>query len=87
MSELKRGWEEEFQSRTGAGIFTVLVCLGVAAVCSVCVAPGRELMDVLGREDFFSAFLPPWQRVALAKILAFWEGNGGGALALKILGG
>lgn len=31
-------------------------------------------MDVLGREDFFS-FPPPWQRVALAKVLEFWEGG------------
>lgn len=59
---------------------------GCCCVCNVWGALGRELMDVLGR-DFLSAFLPPWQRVALAKILDFWEGDGGGALALKILGG
>lgn len=56
MSELKREWEEECQSWTGTGVFAVLVCLGeraAAAVCNVWGALGRELMDVLGREDFF----------------------------------
>lgn len=52
-----------------------------------CVGGSREGTDGCVRERFFSAFPPPWQHVALAKILEFWEGDGGGALALKILGG
>lgn len=53
-----------------------------------CVGGSREGTDGCVRERrFFFSFPPPWQRVALAKVLEFWEGDGGGALALKILGG
>lgn len=63
-----------------------LVCFGRGLLCAVC-GGSREGTDVCVRETRFLQLPPTLAACSPCKYPEFWEGDGGGVLALKILGG